>query len=43
MARADTEEREYARVGSPVETEGGNPGKSGGESPEALEARQEGP
>jgi hypothetical protein len=42
-ARADTEERAEARVGLPVETAGGNPGQSDGESPAALEARQEGP
>jgi hypothetical protein len=39
MASADTEEREYARVGSDVATEGGNPGQSDDESPEGLEAR----
>ena len=43
MASADTEERGYARVGSDVATEGGNPGESDDESPEGLEARQEGP
>jgi hypothetical protein len=43
MASADTEERGEARVGSAVATDGGNPGASGDESPEALEARQEGP
>jgi hypothetical protein len=43
MASADTEERGYARVGSAVATEGGNPGESDDESPEGLEARQEGP
>ena len=43
MASADTEEREYARVGSPVEIEGGNPGQSDDESLEDLKTRQEDP